>query len=669
MARKRFHTRRTARSNPRGTIQVRADGYAFVSTPEGDFFVPSHKVGGAFNGDVVEVAPLPRKGEGQPAARVVRVLDRAYESLVGRYEVAEPFGVVVPEDPCLHHDIFTLRADAPDVPDGACVRVRITNFPSRGTAATGVIEEVLANSWEQAQGSVLVSLIVQSHKLETEFSAAALAQAESAALHVEEALRQGYADLRQRTVFTIDPDDAKDFDDAVSLDAVEGGAVVGEGSAAPAGAAWRLGVHIADVSSYVAWDSSLDLDARRRATSVYLADRVIPMLPEKLSNDLCSLRPNEDRLVLTCDAFLDAGGRVVDCRLYPAVIRSCARLTYGQAQRVIDAGDGGVADVPEQVQPRILRLSALAKQRAAMRAAKGGIDFNTAEAKAVLDDAGAVVDIRLRKKTDATQLIEEAMILVNELVAQHMQANTFPCMYRVHEAPAPGSLAELAPVLSEFPWFTLGLEGCFVVGKPAAIQEVLHAAEGRSEEALVNSLVLRSMKRAVYQAECSEHFGLASSAYCHFTSPIRRYPDLVVHRMLKAHWAGKKGQAVPAFRAQEEALRWLAEHASKMEREAEAAARESQECKMAEYLQQFVGQSFSAVVSGVATYGFYVRLENTAEGLVPLSSLGSEYFSLDAARHTLTGEESGVVYRLGQRVAVVLTAADPRKRTIDFKLA
>lgn len=664
MARRKHHVRRTPRCNPVGVLSVHPEGHGFARTPEGEYFIPASKTNGAFDGDVVEVAPLPYKGN-TPTARVVRVIDRAYQSIVGRYEVAEPFGVVVPEDPHLHHDVFTLRAENPDIPHGALVRVRIVNFPSKGTAATGVIEEVLS---QEESGSVLIDLLVQRHKLETRFSEGALEQARAATLDVPAALAQGYVDLRQRVVMTVDPADAKDFDDAISLEPAAG-LRLHDGAPAPRQAAWRLGVHIADVSAYVPWDSPADLDARRRGTSVYLVDRVIPMLPDQLSNNLCSLRPQQDRLTMTADLFLDAGGNLVGADLYPAVICSSARLTYGQVQRVLDqVAQGETPKLPCDLAQRLVQASAIAKQRAALRVFAGGVNFDRAEARVTLDPQGVPVGVDLRRKTDATELIEEAMILANAAVATYLEKQSFPCAYRVHEKPAIDGLISLAQVLEEFSWFTLELEGRFVTGDPFAIQQVLALAEGRPEQELVNHLVLRSMSRAVYKPDCDGHFGLALEAYAHFTSPIRRYPDLVVHRMLKACLASRKGLGTQGFRQQADSLRWICEHASAMERVADTAARESQECKMAEYLQQFVGQSFSGIVSGVATYGLYVTLENTAEGLVPVRSLGDEYFVLDSVRHCLVGQESGKRFGLGQRLPVTLVAADPRTRTIDFKI-
>lgn len=681
MARKRVHTRRHPRSNPRGVLSVRAGGFGFVQTAEGEFFVPESKMAGAFDGDLVEVAPLPVQGtrksqpcersgdvraEEKPAARVLRVVDRAHDTLVGRYEVAEPFGVVVPEDTRIPYDIFTMRADNPNIEDGSLVRVRVSTFPSRNTAATGVIEEVLGSVDDEC---VAIDLVVARHKLETVFSTGALEQAQAAVLDEDGALADGYRDLRERFVFTVDPADARDFDDALSFEAVDPrtqpmtagkrstGLRVVDARGFKA-VAWRLGVHIADVSHYVEWGSSLDLDARRRATSVYLVDRVIPMLPDELSSDLCSLKPQEVRRTMTADLYLDDQARLVAYELYPALIRSNARLSYVEAQELLDEAEN------DELSWRLVMLSRLAKQRFAMREKAGGLDFDSVEARVCLDDEGFPTGIDLRTKTDATSLVEEAMILANETVAQHMRDAKFPSLYRVHEQPSPDSLAALVVVFQEFAWFREIDQADFVAGEAQVIQHVLEASAGRPEGELVSSLVLRSMKRAVYRSSCAEHYGLASEAYTHFTSPIRRYPDLVVHRMLKAHLGGRPEK----FDQETSALTWIAEHSSDMERVAEKAARESQELKIIEYLEQFVGQAFSAVVSGVATYGLYVRLDNTAEGLVPIKNLGSEYFAFDPVQHRLTGQDTGVSYRLGQRLPVVLMSADPRARRLDFRL-
>ncbi|WP_296062116.1 RNB domain-containing ribonuclease [uncultured Ellagibacter sp.] len=750
MPRSKNHTRRVARSRPRGIMQLNPEGYGFVRTSEGEFFVPHAKLGGAFDGDLVEVAPLPanaskgrsREGSGSSryghkrAARVVSVIERAHEVVVGRFEAAEPFGVVVPLDPHIPYDIFTQLSEAPDVEDGAIVRVRIAQFPSRNSAATGHIEKVLEHVDGLDEG---VDAVVARHKFETAFSDAALAEARGASIDEVGALASGYRDLRERFVFTIDPDDARDFDDALSIEQVEDqGRLL-----------WRIGVHIADVSHYVEWGSALDLAARRRATSVYLVDRVIPMIPEELSCGLCSLAPGELRRSMTVDLYVDERAQLVRYEIYPALICSNARLTYGEALEMLGGEgepvtfEGGKhtpcsdspalensplgcsrraelraehasrphseiedqpvaveglyrATVPENagrapravpqrsedclsteyaprsqeqretsLRKRLRQLSRLASLRHAQRERKGGIDFDQPEARVMLDEAGRPRGVELRRKNAATSLVEEMMIWANEVVAEHLAKAKSPCVYRVHEAPDLEGLAQLVPIFEEFSWFEKIDPVGFFTGSQHVLQQAVSASRGRAEGELVSSLVLRSMKRAVYREKNCGHYGLASATYCHFTSPIRRYPDLMVHRMLKAELFGRPEK----FDQMTTNLGWICEHSSGMEREADDAQRESEELKLAEYLQQFVGQSFSAIVSGVSQGGLYARLENTAEGFIPVRTLGDDYFSFDATRYTLTGEETGVRYRLGQRIAVVLFAVDPRVPQIDLRLA
>ena len=675
MPRSKNHTRRVARSRPRGIMQLNPEGYGFVRTSEGEFFVPHVKLGGAFDGDLVEVAPLPanaskgRSHEGfgggryghKPAARVVSVIERAHEVVVGRFEAAEPFGVVMPLDPHIPYDIFTQLSEAPDVEDGAIVRVRIAQFPSRNSAATGHIEEVLEHVDGLDEG---VDAVVARHKFETAFSDAALAEAHGASIDEVGALASGYRDLRERFIFTIDPDDARDFDDALSIEQVEDqGRLL-----------WRIGVHIADVSHYVEWGSALDLAARRRGTSVYLVDRVIPMIPEELSCGLCSLAPGEVRRSMTVDLYVNERAQLARYEIYPALICSNARLTYGEALEMLEgecepaASEGGKHAQGQRetlIQPHLRQLSRLASLRHAQRERKGGIDFGQPEARVKLDEVGRPQGVELRRKNAATSLVEEMMIWANEVVAEHLSRAKFPCVYRVHEAPDLEGLAQLVPIFEEFPWFGKIDPVGFFTGSQHALQQAVSASRGRAEGELVSSLVLRSMKRAVYREKNCRHYGLASATYCHFTSPIRRYPDLMVHRMLKAELFGRPER----FDQMTTNLGWICEHSSGMEREADDAQRESEELKLAEYLQRFVGQTFSAIVSGVSQGGLYARLENTAEGFIPVRTLGDDYFSFDAARYTLTGEETGARYRLGQRIAVVLFAVDPRVPQINLRLA
>lgn len=678
MARRSSKARRHPKAKPQGILELSAQGFGFVKTAEGEFFIPASKVNGAFPGDLVEVSRLsgqspdkpsyhmPRK----PVARVARVIMRATESVIGRYEIAEPFGVVVPENPAIPYDIFTLRSDAPQVKDGDLVEVRISEFPSRNSAATGTVTRVLGSD---SDGDISIDLIIAEHQFETEFSPAALEEAEQCSLDSSLALVQGYRDLRDEFIFTIDPVDARDFDDAVSFEEKNGHFV--------------LGVHIADVSRFVKYDSSLDLDARRRATSVYLVDRVLPMLPERLSNGLCSLVPAQDRAAISVKAEIDSSGTVLSYDVFPSIIRSKARLSYDQAQALLTSSNRALSfveskkallscDTPHGALPLsdeaiaqllfcIPRLDRIAKLLFGRRKKDGCMDFDRVEAKAKLDSEGRPIEITYRRRTDATELIEESMILANSLVATWLTDKGLPCVYRVHDAPDGEALRALYEVLQESPLFADVSKRLFCDGEPHTLQDVLSRVQGTPQQELVNALLLRAMKRAVYRADPSEHYGLALGMYCHFTSPIRRYPDLLVHRMLKEAFFGHSA----TYEAQKNSLPWMAEHSSMMEREAEKAARQSQLTKIIEYLEQFIGQEFPGVVSSVSSFGLTIRLECTATGFLSIEDLGDEYFSYDPDRQLLTGSSSGVRYRLGQTLRVVLVSVNPRERRMRFKLS
>lgn len=678
MARRSSKARRRPKAKPQGILELNAQGFGFVKTAEGEFFIPASKVNGAFPGDLVEVSRLSGQSPDRhyadaarkPSARIARVIMRARDTLIGRYEVAEPFGVVVPEGPSVPCDIFTLRSDAPQVNDGDLVEVRIVEFPTRNSAATGTVVRVLGS---ESDSDIAIDLIIAEHQFETEFSPAALEEAERCSLDAVLATVQGYRDLRDEFIFTIDPVDARDFDDAVSLER-KGSNVV-------------LGVHIADVSRFVPFNSSLDMDARRRATSVYLVDRVLPMLPERLSNGLCSLVPEEDRCSITVKAEIAPSGSVSSYEVFPSVIRSKARLSYEQAQAILSAANRALplaetkvaltgCETPHGSLPlsdeaisllsdRIPQLDKLAKSLFARRKKDGCMDFDRVEAKARLDGEGRPQEIVYRRRTAATELIEEAMILANSLVAQWLTERGLPCVYRVHDAPDGDALHALYEVLQESPLFSDVNKRLFCSGEPHTLQDVLARVKGMPQQELVNALLLRAMKRAVYRTELSEHYGLALQTYCHFTSPIRRYPDLLVHRMLKEAFFGHSA----TYEAQRNSLSWMAEHSSHMEREAEKAARQSQLTKIIEYLEQFIGQSFTGIVSSVSSFGLMVRLECTATGSLSVEDLGEEYFSYDAERQMLVGTSTGMRYRLGQTVDVVLVSAKPRERRMRFKLA
>lgn len=672
MARRSSKARRHPKTRPQGVLELNVQGFGFVKTAEGEFFVPASKVNGAFPGDMVEVARLSGDHhEGlpgrRPSARVTKVLLRARDTLIGRYEVAEPFGVVVPEDPAIHYDVFTLRRDAPHVADGSIVEVQILEFPTRQSAATGRVIRVLGDSDDV---DIALDLIIAEHQFETQFSPAALQEAEACQLNTEHALVQGYRDLRSRFVMTIDPVSARDFDDAVSLEREEGG--------------YCLGVHIADVSQFVTYDSSIDCDARRRATSVYLVDRVLPMLPERLSNDLCSLVPGVSRCAVSVDMHIAHNGTIRSFEVFPSVICSSARLSYDQAQVLLDAPASSTSahlrqcmegcevpqgarslsdDVLVQAHECCVSLNRVAHALLERRKQAGCMEFDRVEAKVRLDEHRHPLEIYYRRRTDATQMIEEAMIAANHVVAQWLLSQNLPAVFRVHGAPDGESLHALYQILQESSLFKDIDKQLFCDGNPSALQEVLRRAEGLPQQELIHSLVLRAMKRAVYQTEVDGHYGLALDVYCHFTSPIRRYPDLLIHRMCREAFFGHSA----TYEAQKHALSWMAEHSSKMEREAEKAARDSQLVKIIEYLERDIGTTFDGVISQVSTFGVKVRLECSAAGLIAIEYLGEEYFSYDPQRHVLTGVDTGRTYRLGQRMRVRLMGVHPRERRIDVK--
>lgn len=708
-------TRRKSHDYLKGRFEANPRGFGFVKTSAGEYFIPESKRAGAFDRDIVEISPLAsskgtrnkhggrqnakRSDQHNDRARVVRVLERAYNEVIGRYEIVGPFGIVVPDDPRIRNDIFTKHSDNPEIEDGSIVRVRILEYPTAKSSATGKVVEVLDGD----ANSLLIDRVIARHDLRTEFPEEALGEAESKVIDIDLAFKQGYRDIRDRFVFTIDPDDAKDFDDAISIEKV-------------APNKWRLGVHIADVSNYVGCGDAIDIEARERTTSVYLADRVVPMLPFRLSEDICSLRPHADRLCMTADLYIDDHANLLEADFYPAVMRSNMRLTYSEAllmmqearmskgydiadilnrgleegpgscggrsssdgpqsgvgQQSSDPGDGPQSGdephlddevVAKMLVSKLLVCSHMAKSRAEYRAKMGGLEFYTKEPKVILADDGSPVDIDVRTKNDATELIEEAMIFANEAVAEFLQSNDVPCAYRVHEPPAASKLSDLTSTLTEFKWFRSEDAAALKTASPFALQRILNESEGRAEQELVVMLLLRSMMRATYTPDNIGHYGLGLKCYCHFTSPIRRYPDLMIHRMLK----GALGFSKKEQREQAKSLKQLCERSSEMERIAETASLDSQKIKMAQYMQSYIGEEFDAIIDGVSSYGFYVRLDNCVEGLVSIK-LFDEPYIYDETRQTLQGVNSGCVFRLGQQVSVKLISVNVELAHIDFKL-
>ncbi len=621
-------------------------GYGFVSSPEGDYFVGQREAAGAMHGDTVAIRPeARRKGQGRSGS-VVKVVERANTTVVGRFARHGAIGVVVPSDRRLRTEVFVPRTGIGEARSGDYVVVRLTAYPTRKDPAQGIVEEVIGHEGEPG---LEIEIIIREHGLETEFSKDALAEAAAIKLDVAEALAidSQRRDIRDRFTFTIDPVDARDFDDAISIE--REGALV------------KLGVHIADVSHYVRWDSAIDVEARRRATSVYLVDRVLPMLPEKLSNDICSLNPGVDRLSFSADIWLDDDAVVQKYELYPSVMHSDRRFDYDRVQRMLD----GEEPYPDPESERALReFARIAARIAQRRIARGGLDFETVEAKVLLAEDGTPSEVVLRERTQATNMIEEAMILANEVVARHMRDAKAPMVYRIHEDPDPDALERIAVVLKEFDYPVSDIHGA----SPATFQRIIKFAHERPEKRLINSLLLRALERARYVDFLGGHFGLASEAYTHFTSPIRRYPDLIVHRLLRAQLAGAL-ETDPDASGMAPELSWLAEHSSTMEREAEMAEDESVRFKLCQLMAAHIGEVFEGTITGVTGFGMFVQLENTAEGLVHVQNMPDDYYVYDAERFMLQGEETGTSYRLGQALRVRIIDVIPSEARIDMEVA
>ena len=647
-----------------GTLSVLRPGLAQVHTAEGTFLVARRGVREAMHGDTVQVSLVPMHGrKKEPVAYVQAVLERANNALVGTYEYVDPLGVVAPLDTRMAHDFFVVPSDSSardlGVQNGDVVRATIVEYPTRQSAGVVTIEKRLGSAEEL---DVSIEAVIASHGIATEFPPDALREAETICVDAQDALREDALrrDLRDSLCVTVDPVDARDFDDAVGAEGLPDGG-------------YRVWVHIADVTHYVQWSSSIDLEAQRRTCSVYLADRVVPMLPERLCNNVCSLRPHEDRLAVTVCMELDAGGRVVSAEAYPSVICSSGRLSYDEVDGLLD-GTRASSDLTCELQdaPKIARmlelLDAVATLRQRIRHERGAIDFSSMEAKVVLDDAGKPTGVVVRRRTRATALVEEAMLLANESVAKMLADRDVSTAYRVHERPSSEDLMDCAPALQELGLLDGALAGRLEAAEPHALQEILEAARGTSAEHLVNTLLLRAQKRAVYLPHNDGHYALGAPAYCHFTSPIRRYPDMLVHRALM--WQ-LRGTADKRVRAQtQKALPQLCATCSERERVADAAERASVRIKMAELYASHVGESYSGVVVGCERFGLFVMLDETcAEGILPVRALGDEWFVHDEARLRLVGESTGRAWRVGQRVAVRVAELDVPRGRIEFVLA
>lgn len=635
-----------------GTFQANIKGFGFVSLEDTkeDVFIASEYVEDALDGDRVQIALLSDNddsGRGNKReGKIIRVLERRFTEVVGTFQRNKNFGFVIPDNPRITKDIFIALENINGAVNGHKVVAEILNYGSQKKKPEGRIKEILGH--KNDPGMDILS-IAKAYGMETEFPQEVVRQLANIPEVINGKEIAGRLDLREWQTVTIDGEDAKDLDDAITLK--------------KEGSHYYLGVHIADVSHYVTERSPLDREALKRGTSVYLIDRVIPMLPPKLSNGICSLNEGCDRLALSCLMEIDERGVVVGHRIAETVICVDRRMTYTAVKKILTDQDEQQIQQYQSFVPMFQLMEELSKLLRKRRFARGAIDFDFPEAKILLDEKGIPVKIIPYERNVATKIIEDFMLLANETIAEAYFWQEIPFVYRVHENPDEEKMNKFGTFINNFGYSLHFSNG---VIHPKELQKLLDKIEGTASEALISRLMLRSMKQAKYSTESSGHFGLSAPYYCHFTSPIRRYPDLQIHRIIKENI--RKGISPRRMKHYEEILPEVAAQSSHMERRAADAEREVEKLKKAQYMSKHLGEVFDGVISGVTKYGIYVELENTVEGLIHVTDLIDDYYIFDENSYSLIGETTKKVYKLGQKIRVEVETVDPVLKTIQFVL-
>ena len=633
-----------------GTFIGHPKGFGFVEIEgqDEDIFIPESDTGTAMHQDKVRIIIRDDKKEGKrQEGVVVKVLERGMPEIVGTYQLNRDFGFVISDNPKFSKDIFIPRKEAAGIKNGDKVIAVITDYGSGNKNPEGKIKENLGNI--RTPGTDILA-IVKSFGIPSEFPEKVMKQAQRVSDHVLDADRDGRLDLRHLQTVTIDGEDAKDLDDAISL--------------TKEGDIYHLGVHIADVSNYVQYNSALDREALKRGTSVYLADRVVPMLPERLSNGICSLNQGEDRLALSCLMDINEKGKVVSHQIAETVINVNERMCYTDVKNILEDTDEEAKKRYDALIPMFFMMKELSGILRNSRHHRGSIDFDFPESKIILNAAGKAIDVKPYEANVATKIIEDFMLMANETVAQEYCTEEIPFVYRTHDNPDPEKVESLLTLLHNQ---GVKIQKAKEEITPKEIQQIIESIEGLPNEAMISRLVLRSMKQAKYTTECSGHFGLAAKYYCHFTSPIRRYPDLQIHRIIKDNL---RGRLMREGRTEHyaEILDEVARQSSVCERRADEAERESDKLKKAEYMSYHLGEEFEGIISGVTGWGLYVELPNTVEGLVHVNTLRDDYYVFDQESYELRGEMTKKVYKLGDKVRVRVADADKMLKTVDFEL-
>ncbi|MCF8568193.1 ribonuclease R [Alicyclobacillus tolerans] len=633
-----------------GRLQMKARGYAFLISEipgEPDLYIAGTDLNGALSGDKVMARVERATGGPRREGKVIRVLERANNRLVGKFTKHRDHAFISPLDKRFPQDVFIAGEDTLDAHDGYIVVVEITAFPTPTRGPEGKVVEVLGHP--DAPGVDILG-VIRKYGLPEEFPENVIAEAEAIPLELSAADYEGRRDLRDEVIVTIDGEDAKDLDDAVHVKPLANGN-------------FELGVHIADVGYYVKEDSQLDKEAYTRGTSVYLVDRVIPMLPQRLSNNVCSLNPQVDRLTMSCIMEITPVGEVVNHEIFPSVIRTTERMTYTNVNRILVDRDEETVARYRDLEPLFLRMEELARILRTRRMERGAIDFDFDEVKVIVDDLGHPTDVLPRKRAIAERLIEEFMLVANETVAEHFFWLNTPFLYRIHEEPDLDRMLEFNEFVHNFGLHVKGLGNKI---HPRSLQQLLEKVDGTREQRVISTLLLRSMKQARYAPECVGHFGLAAEYYTHFTSPIRRYPDLMIHRIIREALRGKMGEE------REERLREKVDTAaiqsSERERVAQDAERETDQLKMVEYMLDHLEEEFDGIISGVTQFGLFIQLQNGIEGLIHISYMADDYYVLNEKQMALVGERTRRVFRLGDPIRVQVIGASKQDLTIDFEL-
>jgi len=635
----------------RGKFIGHARGFGFVAPVEvgmDDVFIPPTEINGAMNGDTVLVRVSSSSSGDRREGAITKIIERGISKVVGQFQDNKGFGFVLPDDKKISMDIFVAKEDTLGAIDGHKVVVEITGWPDGRKSATGMVTQILGHKNDPG---VDILSIIHKHGIETEFPEAVLDQANAVPDEIAESDLQGRRDLRDEVIVTIDGADAKDLDDAVTVTKNPDGT-------------YKLGVHIADVSHYVTDDSPIDMEAYDRATSVYLTDRVIPMIPHRLSNGICSLNPQVDRLTLSCEMVIDGSGKVVSHEIFQSVIKTKERMTYTDVYKILEEKDEELLERYRDLVPMFELMAELAGVLRQKRADRGAIDFDFKESKILVNDDGWPTDVVIRERTIAERLIEEFMLAANETVAEHFHWMEVPFIYRIHEDPKPEKLQRFFEFITNF--------GIVVKGSgneihPRALQEIVESIQGMPEEPVISTMMLRSMQQAKYYSESLGHFGLSTEFYTHFTSPIRRYPDLIVHRLIRtyiingdvsqptvAHWGAVMDE--------------IADHTSGRERRAVDAERDTESLKKAQFMADKIGEEFEGIVSSVTNFGMFIELQNTIEGLVHVSNMTDDYYRFDDRQMMMIGERGGKQFRIGDEVKVRVTSVKPEESAIDFEI-